>query len=103
MSNFAKGTRAKGVCDRCGFTYKLHELMYQWIDGFKSSLRVCEECLDIDHEQLRTESADTNDAIALRDPRPVQNLDVERAFFGWDPLAGEIIRVSVGTVTVTTT
>ena len=51
--SYAAGKRAFGFCDRCGLRYDLKKLKYQFIDQTNSNLRVCPECLDIDHEQLQ--------------------------------------------------
>ena len=102
MSKFAAGKHALGICDRCGLTYKLLRLHFQYIDGFQSSLRVCSDCMDIDHEQLRTENIKTDDAITLRDARPDRDLASQRALFGWNPIAGDSLVAHIGSVKVST-
>ena len=100
---YAKGRRAWGECDRCGQRYDLVDLKAQYINGFDSGLKVCPSCMDIDHEQLRTERLRTDDAVALRDARPEKGLAASRAFFGFDPLTGIHLTIKIGKVTVTTT
>ena len=50
---YARGKKALGQCDRCGFTYKLTELKYEIFDSKRNGLRVCHDCLDEDHPQLK--------------------------------------------------
>lgn len=67
----ARRPSALGICDRCGFTYNLKDLrwQYQWAGAHLQNLRllVCENtCLDIPQEQLRS-------IIIPPDPLPVFN------------------------------
>lgn len=103
MPTYARGKLAYGFCDRCGQRYPIAALKYQIIDGFRSSLLVCRDDMDIDHEQLRTETVRTDDAIGLRDPRPDLTLAESRAFFGFNPVAPFTLTASLGAPTVTTT
>jgi len=66
---YALGKFAIGLCDRCSFEYKLHELKEEWT-GFK----VCPDCYEPKHPQLEPEPHVT-DPEALYKPRP--NNDVE--------------------------
>ena len=43
---YAKGTKALGICDRCGFSYKLNALKYEIENGTRNGLRVCNSCFD---------------------------------------------------------
>ena len=61
---YAQGKYALGICDRCGFQYKLNTLRKEWT-GFK----VCIECYETKHPQLEVKR-NVSDAIALRDARP---------------------------------
>ncbi len=72
---FARGTRAFGFCDRCQFRYPLNELRFQVVAQKITNLRVCPECLDVDHPQLMLGRVPINDPIALRDPRPPLDYD----------------------------
>lgn len=67
---FASGKRALGVCDVCGFTYKLKELKRLVEQGRDVNLRVCGECWDPDHPQDHIGEVRINDPQALRNPRP---------------------------------
>ena len=58
---YAKGKKALGICDRCGFTYKLAELKYEVEDKVRNGLRVCNSCFDPDHPQLRVGELKTSD------------------------------------------
>jgi len=71
MSNpFAAGKKALAICDRCGLSYKFNDLRKETVNRNLTNLKVCPECLDIDHEQLQLGRLDPTDPIALREPRP---------------------------------
>lgn len=70
MSGYASGKRARGICDRCGFAFKLNDLKYEVPDDVRSGLRVCRTCYDIPHPQLDLSEREIYDPQALRDPRP---------------------------------
>jgi len=103
-AKYAKGSEAFGFCDRCGFRYPLADLKYQMENQRPNGLRVCMECKDQDHPQLRLGTFKIHDPIALRDPRP-DNAEAEsRKFFGWGPVGHTSLKATgaVGTVTVVT-
>jgi hypothetical protein len=100
---YARGTRALGLCDRCGFQQKLNELRWQIVDRRPTGLRVCESCFDQDHPQLQLGRVPVNDPQALRDARPDPNTD--RSLYGWQPVGNpaNTLTASVGAVSVRTT
>ena len=101
--SYAAGKRAFGFCDRCGLRYDLKKLKYQFIDQTNSNLRVCPECLDIDHEQLQVGKQSYDDPRPLYDPRPDTSQDESRRLFGFNPI-GEVgldMRIELGVVSVT--
>lgn len=63
----------KGVCDRCGFTWKLADLQYQhdWrgTQMVNLNIRVCPTCLDEPSPAFRTIILGP-DPEPIRDPRP---------------------------------
>ena len=61
---YALGKFAKGLCDRCSFEYKLHELKEEW-----NGAKVCPSCYEPKHPQLEPLTA-TADPEALYRPRP---------------------------------
>lgn len=65
--------RALAVCDRCGFLYNHHNLkwQYQWVGPRLQNLKllVCDGCLDVPQEQLRTLLLPP-DPVPIPDPRP---------------------------------
>lgn len=75
---YASGDKAYGICDRCAFRYKLHDLSYQIVNRLKTGLRVCPRCNDEDHPQLRIGLVDKQDPQALKDPRPQNDLEASR-------------------------
>ena len=68
--SYAIGKKALGICDRCGFTYKLNELFYQIENSIRNGQRVCTECLDEDQPQLKLGELNTSDAQSLYNSRP---------------------------------
>ena len=115
MANqYAAGKKALGICDRCGFQFKLKELRELVINESKSGLRVCKECWEPDQPQNRLGKYVVQDPQALRNPRPDTYDGNRNTQYGWRPvgfrdpyglnysnnLEGA---TNLGTVTVTTT
>lgn len=97
---FASGKNALGICDRCGWTYKLKELRKEYKNLVRQNILVCEECWDSDHPQLRIGRHDFSDAEALYDPRPDSGEIESTSFYGFNPIYGEEIVTETGTITV---
>lgn len=112
---FASSQKALGICDVCGFQYKLRELRTTVVKGRVTNIKACKECWDPDHPQLKLGEFPVHDPQALRDPRPdaaerVASRDIQ---FGWNPvglndpfnLADDdlVANGAVGTVTVAIT
>jgi hypothetical protein len=72
-TQFASSRKALGVCDVCGFTYKLRELRNEYKKGRNTNIKACPECWDGDHPQLKLGEFPVHDPQALRDPRPDSN------------------------------
>tara|TARA_R100000458_G_C8228465_1_gene210843 strand:+ start:59 stop:781 length:723 start_codon:yes stop_codon:yes gene_type:complete len=71
---YALGKFAKGLCDRCSFEYKLHELKEEWT-GFK----VCPSCYEPKHPQLEPQPH-PSDPEALYKPRPNNDTEAGEGF-----------------------
>lgn len=82
---YAKGSRALGICDRCGFAFRLNSLRFQQADGRMTALKVCRSCMDIDNEQWQLRTLDLTDNQALRDPRPETDGLEDFASILWGP------------------
>lgn len=93
---YAKGKRAFGFCDRCGFRADLSRLYFQPIKGRNTNLKVCNQCLDKDHPQLFLGMFPINDPQALRDPRPDTAQVASEALFGWIDVVELMQNNSVG-------
>jgi len=65
MTTYAKGTKSRAMCDRCGFEVPYLDLKLEW-----TGLRVCQkyDCWEPKHPQLEPRSV--VDAEILKDPRP---------------------------------
>lgn len=121
---FASGKHAFGFCDRCGFRVEYPSFQEQYVNLLPTGLRVCFECLDVDHPQLQLGRVPMDDPQALRYAR------VDNTFFapgnegsngsrmiqwGWNPVGGGeaydfnltpnlLVSTSLmGTVTITVT
>lgn len=114
-TRYASGKHALGLCDRCGWTYKLKELRHEYVKGTRTEQLVCQTCRDPDHPQLKLGEFPIVEAEALRNPRPDSGEAASTSQFGWNPvgyndllgLASVRDRLSaetqLGTVTVTIT
>ena len=85
---YAQGKKALGICDRCGFTYKLRELRYEVENKTRNGLKVCYECFDPDHPQFDVNNITTIDPQALYDPRVDTGEQASREIFGFNPVTG---------------
>jgi len=69
-TKYASGKHSIAECDRCGQRYKLVQLKKLTIKTKLVSIKVCPECWDPDHPQLRLGMYPVNDPQAVREPRP---------------------------------
>ena len=72
-TRFASGKKALGVCDICGFTYRLRELKNLIVKNRDTNMKACPECWNPDQPQLMLGSFPVDDPQALRNPRPDTN------------------------------
>lgn len=101
-TQFASSQKALGVCDVCGFTFRLRELRNLIEKGRNTNLKACRECWNPDQPQLRLGEFPVNDPQALRDPRPDSNQYAQsRALIL--PMKSVVGTGFVGTVTVNIT
>ena len=102
--SYALGKKALGDCDRCGFTYKLNDLKYEIEDGIRNGLRVCDDCLEIDHPQLKIGEVDTSDNQSLYNPRPDRGEKSSTEYYGFNPVSGTglVLNTEIGIVKVST-
>ena len=85
---YARGKKALGQCDRCGFTYKLAELKYEIFDGKRNGLRVCYDCLDEDHPQLKLGELNIVDPQNLYNPRVDTGEKESTTYVAFNPVGG---------------
>lgn len=85
MSNyFATGKYANGLCDRCGFEYKLNTLKELIAKDSPTNLFVCRECWEADHPQNHLGEARIYDPQALRNARPDPAREASRVLVDTD-------------------
>lgn len=99
--NVISPPHALGLCDRCGFSFRLNELKYEIYDQRPNGLRVCSACLDVDNPQLQLGRYPIDDPQSLRDPRPDTGEQGSTSLFGWLPLGNPNIFISCETGTIT--
>lgn len=101
---YASGKHAFGYCDRTGFRYPLRDLVWEYVDGKRTGLRVGRDIADKDHPQNAIGRVRTDDHQSLMDPRPDASRAEGNALWGWRPVwnPAQEITVSVGRVTVVT-
>jgi len=100
-SKYAAGKHSISECDRCGFRYKLHQLRKLTIKTKTVSIKVCDQCWEMDHPQLKLGMYPVFDPQAVLEPRPdnsyqTSGLDTNgyqaggsRIFqWGWSPVGG---------------
>jgi len=95
---YSVGKKALGICDRCGFTFKLLELKYEIEDKVRNGLRVCNDCFDPDHPQLRVGELQTSDPQALFNPRVDSGEDDSTRLYAFNPVGGGITQLGSRTV-----
>jgi hypothetical protein len=101
MAKFAAGKHAKGLCDRCGLTFKLAELRPQVVNRKATNLRVCRACEDEDHPQQFLGEVNMDDPQSLENARPDMGLAAQRSIvYGWNPVMCAPMTFSLGEVTV---
>jgi hypothetical protein len=71
MGSYAKGKKAFGFCDRCGFRYDLKDLKTETVNLATTNLLVCPVCWDPDQPQNMLGRVKVDDPQALRNPRPL--------------------------------
>lgn len=100
-SNFAAGRKALGLCDICGFRYKLKQLRNIVDNGTRTGIKACPECWSPDHPQNELGKFPVFDPQALRDPRSdAAERAASRALI--TPVRSLPTTAFVGRVTVTT-
>ena len=117
-SMYASSRNALGVCDICGFTFKLKKLKDVFSKDTNTHIKACPEDWNPSQPQLRLGDYPVRDPQALRDPRPDTNqlVSSRNIQWGWAPVGNGndndpfnltendlVGTTSVGSVTVTTT
>lgn len=102
---YSRGSRALGLCDRCGLTWLLKELREEVQHRQLTGMKVCPDCFDGDHPQNFVGENFQPEFQALWDPRPDSGAATSRRLMSWDPVGvGNLeMRGQVGTVTVVIT
>jgi hypothetical protein len=93
---------ALGLCDRCGFSFKLNQLYREVYDERENGLLVCRTCLDVDNPQLQLGRQSFPDPQSLYNPRPDTGVPGSTSYFGWMPIGSPLnsIQCQVGNLTV---
>lgn len=99
---YARAVKAKGQCDRCGFTRPLSALRDEVDNGRRTGLKVCSDCLDPDHPINQRGRTRIVDPQALQDPRPDYTKTTSTSYFGWAPIGNPatMLRIELGDISV---
>lgn len=101
MAGFARGKKALGLCDVCGFECKLHDLKKIVENGAVTSKKACRQCWVPDHPQNFVGRKKVVDYESLRDPRPdPRSADMTNIRWGWWPVYALEARGELGEITV---
>lgn len=98
---FASGKFAIGLCDICGFEYKLNSLKSIINNGTKTSLLACRSCWTPDHPQNFVNRVRVTDYTSLRTSRPDNHPDITNIKWSWNPVHAFEAQSQLGEVTVT--
>ena len=99
--SYARGKKALGQCDRCGFSYKLDNLRYEIMDSKRNGLRVCPECFDQDQPQLKIGEVDTSDPQSLYNARVDTGRNTSTRYVAWNPIGGGVTDFGSSTMGLT--
>ena len=100
-TRFASAKNALGVCDVCGFTYKLRDLRSLYVKGRDTNVQACQECWSPDHPQNKLGEFPVSDPQAIRNPRPDSG-QYAQSRASVQPITPVVAGAFLGTVTVTT-
>ncbi len=106
MSTAISPPWALGLCDRCGFSFKLNDLKVQIYDQRPTGWLVCDACNDVDNPQLQLGRIRIDDPQSLINPRPDTGIPSSTSYFGWHPIGGGdtlSIQCQLGNLTVVIT
>tara|TARA_R100001015_G_C4622932_1_gene180550 strand:+ start:912 stop:1253 length:342 start_codon:yes stop_codon:yes gene_type:complete len=95
---YARASKALGQCDRCGFSYKLNKLKYEIEDSKRNGMRVCEDCFDVDHPQLKLGEVNASDPQTLFNPRPDGGETESTTYFSFNPVGGGLAQFGSSTM-----
>jgi hypothetical protein len=94
-NKFSSGKFSIAQCDRCGFRFKLSKLKTLVIKTKAVNIRVCPECFEADHPQLKLGMFPISDPQAVRNPRTDTSYPQSRSYI--EPLyVGAGISFAVG-------
>ena len=79
-NKFSSGKFAIAQCDRCGFRFKLSKLKTLVIKTKAVNIRVCPECFEADHPQLKLGMFPISDPQAVRNPRTDTSYPQSRSY-----------------------
>jgi len=99
--SYAIGKKSIAICDRCGCREKYILMQFQVVNSVRTGLRVCRDCMDQDHPQLKLNRVRIDDPQALRYARPESDREYQRRLIGG--VFGVTATGAVGRMTVVIT
>lgn len=100
-SGYTNNSKTPGICDICGFRYRLNRLKYLVVDGRRIGTKACPSCWTPDQPQLQIGRVPVVDSQTVRDSRIDTGLSSSRAILvNVNSVAFGVI---LGTITVSVT
>lgn len=91
-----KFNKTLGICDRCGFEWKWKQLKKQVVARRTTTLMVCPPCMDEDQPQWFPARIVSGDPAPVPDARPLQDEELSISGFGWGPVGGMDVFLTMG-------
>lgn len=92
----AVGKLANAICDRCGLTYRLHELRKLMVNTKLINIRVCPECWEPDQPQNSVGRYRVDDNQSLYNPRPDSTRAACNGIARWNPIIVNSLKITLG-------
>ena len=89
-------SKTLGICDRCGFEFKLAKLKRQVVAKKPTAILVCRSCMDEDQPQWFGPLIRPADPAPIRDARPDTQEIYAYSGFGFYPVGGPGTWASTG-------
>lgn len=100
-AGYTSNPKTPGICDVCGFRYRLNRLKHLVADGRQTGTKACPSCWTPDQPQLQVGKTPVVDPQTVREPRVDTGLPASRTVAV--NVIGVAVGIDLGKVTVSTT